>query len=171
MATHRVEFTGTLTPGGDDVAHFPQSVLGTNDTFPALYLHYGDIGDATAPTTALEAHGHFDVPENYASGAVFRIRWATTKTTGDVVWDVAYRAVGGDDTESLDQATAQETVSVTDTAGSAAWERLNTTVSATDGNFAAGDTVTVTVRRDGADASDTLAGVAILFQIFFEYSD
>ncbi len=111
------------------------------------------------------------MPENYVGSPVVRVRWTTTKTTGDVVWDFDYRAVGGDDAESLDQAGTQEAVTVTDSAPSAAHERLNVTVALTAGNFAAGDTVEFLLARDGADASDTLAGVAMLHEAFFEYSD
>lgn len=171
MATHRIAVQGTLRPDTDECAWFPYNVLATNDQWQYNVLCFGDIGDASQPSTGLIAYGTFSIPENYASGALFRIVWNTTKTTGNVVWDVDYRAVGGDDSESLDQTGTQEAVSVTDSAASAAHERLNVTVSVTDGNFTAGDTVQFLLRRDGADASDTLAGVAILHGLYFEYSD
>jgi hypothetical protein len=148
----------------------PYSLIATNDQWEHLVLGFGAISNDTAPTTRLEAFGSFDVPENYSSTPVFRIRWNTSLTTGDVVWDVDYRAVGGDDTESLDQATQDEQITVTDSAGSAAHERLNVTISAS-ANFAAGDTVTFLLARDGVAAGDTLAGMAMLHELFFEFSD
>lgn len=160
-----------LSPRSDDCAPFPRSLLGTNDFFDHLVLGFGDIGDATAPTAAIVAHGLFRVPDNYVGSPGFLIEWTTTKNTGNVVWDVDLRAVGGDDLESMDQATAQESLSVTDAAGSAAHEKMQATVSATAGNFAAGDLVEVILRRDGTDASDTLAGCAMLEELFFTYAD
>ena len=171
MATIPVPIHGALRPDTDDCAWFPYSVLATNDQWKHNVLGFGDIGNATAPTARLVAYFVFRVPENYVGTPLYRIDWNATLTTGDVVWNVDYRAVGGDDTESLDQAGVQEALTVTDTVGTAAHERLSATASATAGNFAAGDTVTGLLARDGIPAGDTLMGVAMLHGLFFEYSD
>jgi hypothetical protein len=71
----------------------------------------------------------------------------------------------------LDQAGTQESVNSNDTAPSAVNERMVFTQALTDGNFAAGDTVTFALARDGTDAGDTMAADAMLFELFFEYDD
>ena len=85
-------------------------------------------------------------------------------------WDFDYRAVGGDDAESLDQAGTQESVNANDTAPSAIHERMEITIPLTDANFAPGDEVEFELFRDGADAGDLMAGPAILLDALFEWT-
>lgn len=132
--------------------------------FDPMVLFFGDSG------TRIGVNGSFTVPQNYSSGAILLIVWTAVPTTGDVPWDFEYRAVGGNDIESLDQTGQQEQLTVTDTVGSATLERMEATISLTDGNFAAGDTVQFELMRDGAQAADTLADVAILWDAFFRYT-
>jgi hypothetical protein len=141
------------------------STLGTNDH----WAHPVYVFDNTA--TKDEAHGSFTVPKNYVGTANIIPVWSTTATSGDVEWDFEYRAVGGNDTESLDQATAQESVNSNDTAPSAAHERMEISISLTDGNFAADDTVQFRIGRDGTDAGDTIAAAVYLVGLLFEYAD
>lgn len=82
-----------------------------------------------------------------------------------------YRAVGGDDVESLDQTLNQESVNLNDTAPSAAHERMETAITLTAGNFAVDDEVEFTFFRDGTDAGDTIAAATIVFALLFEFSD
>jgi hypothetical protein len=88
-----------------------------------------------------------------------------------VEWDFDYRAVGGNDSESLDQAGTQESVNSNDTAPSAAHERMEISIALTDANFAVDDEVEFTLFRDGTDGGDTMAAAAIVFNVFFEYAD
>ena len=57
--------------------------------------------------------------------------------------------MGGNDVESLDQATHQESVTVADVAPSAAHELMKVTLSLTDTNLAADDLVEIILSRDG----------------------
>lgn len=118
----------------------------------------------------LGLNGGFTIPKDYVGSATLVIVWTSTITTGDVVWDFEYRAVGGDDSESLDQAGTQESVSVTDTAPSAANERMEATIALTSANFAVDDEVEFYFARDGTDAADTMAGAAMLFSLIFQYA-
>jgi hypothetical protein len=111
------------------------------------------------------------VPQNYVDTANIIVVWTSTATSGDVEWDFDYRCVGGNDTESMDQAGTQESVNQNDTAPSAAHERMEATLALTDGNLAAGDTCQFELFRDGTDAGDTMAAAAIVHQVIFEYAD
>lgn len=171
MAIHERTILQQVQPGSSgDVFPQPYSVLATNDVWKHIIFRFG-ADNTIEPTVREGLFGTFTVPQNYVSGAELVIIWTATLITGDVVWDFDYRAVGGDDLESLDQAGTQEAVTVTDTAPSAAHERMRVTVLLTDANFAAGDTVEFFLARDGAAAADTLAGSAILFDALFRYSD
>lgn len=121
--------------------------------------------------TKLGLSGGFSVPKNYVSGANIVVVWTSATTSGNVVWNFDYRSVGGNDTESLDQSTDQENVSVTDAAPSATYERLESSVALTDTNLAVDDEVEFILSRDGASASDTMSGTVLLFSLHFEYSD
>lgn len=173
MATHRIPIIGYAFKPEANVWAEPQDILGTNDFFDRLVVRFGGLNgdDATQPTAKAGFHCAFDIPKNFVDSANLIIIWASTKTTGNVVWDFDYRAIGGDDAESFDQTTAQQSVTVTDGAGSAIWERMVATVALTDANFAVDDHVSYVFSRDAADAADTLAGSALLFQLLFEYQD
>lgn len=172
MATHRIPIADiSVQPDATSEMWFePYSVLATNDVWRHTIGRFGS-SNAAAPTVRHGFYGSFNVPKNYVGSAVLVIVWTATLTTGDVVWDFEYRAVGGNDAESFDQAGTQESVTVTDTAASAANERLEVTISLTSGNLAVDDTVTFFFARDGADGADTLAGSALLFDLLLQYAD
>ena len=111
------------------------------------------------------------MPQNYVDTANLVIVWTATAIIGDVEFDFDYRAVGGNDVESFDQAGVQESVNANDTAPSAIHERMELTIALTDGNFAAGDTVEFYFPRDGTDVGDTMAAAALVFELFFEFND
>jgi len=167
MATHRIPILGwSAVPNGNGNVFFESyDVKATNDVWDRLVLVFND----TATRDGI--HGGFTVPKNSVGSAKLAVIWTTTATSGDVEYDCDYRAVGGDDTESLDQAGSQESVNLNDTAPSAANERMECLITLTAGNFAADDEVEFTVFRDGTDAGDTIAAAVIVFQILFEYAD
>jgi len=172
MSTFRIPILGWGTRPDDtgDCFFEPQDILATNDVWDRLIGRFG-ANNAAQPTVRAGIHGGFNVPKNYVGGATIVIVWTATLTSGNVVWDFEYRAVGGNDTESLDQSGTQESVTVTDAAASAAWERLEVTIALTAGNFAVDDTVSFFFARDGADGADTMAGSALLFDLLWQYDD
>lgn len=167
MATHEIPILGhaTLPDTSGDVFQEPYSVKATNDTWDYLVWIFNDTA------TRIGLVGNFQVPQNYVGTAVIKVYWTSTATSGDVEWDFDYRAVGGDDTESLDQAGTQESVNQNDTAPSAVNERMTASLTLTSGNFAVGDTVQFELFRDGTDAGDTLADAVILHALTFSYAD
>ena len=167
MATHRIPILGAGTiPDATGNAFFePYSIKATNDQWRHLVAVLNDSG------TKVGLYGSFWVPKNYVGTPKIIVVWATTATTGNVVWDFDYRAIGGDDTESLDQSGTQEAVTVTDAAASAAHERLTPEMALTAANLAADDLVEFFFARDGASASDTLAAAALVHALIFEYAD
>lgn len=167
MATHRIPILGwQATPDSSGNVFFESyDVKATNDVWDRLVAIFNDTA------TRIGLHGGFTVPKNYVGGAKVIIVWTATATSGDVEWDIDYRAVGGNDAESLDQAGTQESVNNNDTAPGAANRRLECELSLTAGNFAADDEVEFTLFRDGADGGDTMAAAAIVFNVLFEYAD
>ncbi len=167
MTTHRMPVMGwgTNPDATGDVFIEPYSIKATN----AVWRRNVGIFNDTA--TRIGLAGGFTVPTTYVDSANLIIVWTSTGTSGDVEWDFDYRAVGGNDTESLDQSGTQESVNANDTAPSAAHERMEISIALTDGNFAADDEVTFELFRDGTDGGDTMAAAAIMFAVLFEYAD
>lgn len=166
MATHRMSILGALSPDASGNAFFePYSIKATND----VWKHLVGIFNDTA--TRIGFYGQFTVPKNYVGSAKLAIVWTTTATSGDVEFDADYRAVGGDDAESLDQAGTQESVNLNDTAPSAAHERMECLITLTAANFAVDDLVEILVARDGTDGGDTIAAAVIVHDVLFEYAD
>lgn len=172
MATHRIPILGFgTTPDATGECYFePYPILATNDVWDRLIARFGS-SNAVAPTVRHGLHGGFVVPKNYVASPVIVFVWTATLITNAVVWDFEYRTVGGNDTTSLDQAGTEESVTVTDTAPTAAHSRLEATVALTAANFSVDDEVEFYLARDGVDAADTLAGSAILFSALFQYAD
>lgn len=167
MATVRIPILGSLCvpDAGGQVFLEPYTIKATNDNWAHLVWVFNDTSSRKG------LRGVFSVPKGYVNTANLIVTWTAIATTGDVEWDFDYRAVGGNDTESFDQATAQESVNANDTAPSAVNERMEISIALTDGNFAAGDTVQYEFFRDGSDVGDDMAAAALLFQLEFEYAD
>lgn len=168
MATYRLPILAwSCLPDSNGSTYFEPASLnfGTNDLYPHMLIAFAD----QAAKEGLS--GSFVVPQNYVGTANIVPVWSTTATSGDVVWDFEYTAVGGDAAESLDPAANQEAVTGTDTAGGTARRRQELSIALTAGNLAAGDTVLFSFFRDGVNAADTLAATAYLFELFFEYAD
>jgi putative transposon-encoded protein len=167
MATFRLPVLGfaSAPDTSGDVFLESYAVKATNDFWKKLVVVFDDTA------TKIGLHGSFSVPQNYVGTANLVIVWTSTATSGDVEWDFDYRAVGGNDSESLDQATAQESVNANDTAPSATDERMEISIALTDANFLAGDTVSFVLYRDGTDGGDTIAASVTLHDLFFEYAD
>lgn len=167
MATHQIPILGfsTKPDNSGNVFVEPFTVKATNDYWGQLVAVFNDV------SAIMRLYGSFTVPQNYVGSPRFVPIWSSSATSGNVKWYVFYRAIGGDDTESLDQATQQGTVTHADGAPSAAWERMTASMTATAGHFAAGDTVEFALARDGSDPGDTMAAAAVLFDLLFEYAD
>lgn len=169
MATHIVSCMGAGTvpdaTGSCFFNTFDQTA--TNDVFKHLVAQFID---PTSTGEQFGIYGTFEVPQNYVGTAVIIPRWTSSATTGNARFEFSYRAIGGDDTESLDQTTFQETVIVTDAAPSAAFERNTPSMALTSGNLAAGDTVEWYFTRK-ADGNDTIAAAVTLHDLGFSYAD
>ena len=165
MATHRLPILGFNTKPNDPVFPEPYTVKATND----VWKHYGFIFPDTGSRDGLS--GMFTVPRGYIDTAELVAVWTSIVTSGVLGWEFDYRAVGGDDSESFDQSTPQETILLTDNAPTAANNRLEVITSLTDGNFAIDDDVEFELFRNGSGSLDTLVGAAILKRLFFQYSD
>lgn len=167
MATHIVPILGvnTIPDTSGSVYMEPFSVKATNDVWGFLVFIFADTA------TRIGLRGLFRVPQNYIGTAAILVEWTSTATSGDVEWDVDYRAIGGNDAESMDQAGTQETVNSNDTAPTAANNRLSFSLSLTSANLVAGDLVEFELFRDGTDGGDTMAAAAILFGAYFSYAD
>jgi len=170
MATHQISILGPATIPDTTGRCFvePYTVKATNDLFAHLVIVFADPGGA-------EEHGIygvFTVPQNYSGSPVVIPVWTSTATSGNCRWEFSYRAVGGDDSESLDQATFQEEVQVTDAAPTATDRRLAPTgMALTAGNLAAGDTVEFYFKRLDDSGTDTMAAAATLHELLFQYAD
>ena len=167
MATIRRSILGFATVPDDsgDVFFEPYSVKATNDVWKRLVAIFNDTA------TRIGLRGAFNVPRDYVGAPKIIVVWTATATTGDIELDFDYRAVGGNDVESLDQAGTQESVNVNDTAPSAIHERMEASLALTAANLAADDTLLFELFRDGTDAGDTMAAAAIVHDVLFEYSD
>lgn len=166
MATKRIGMIDwRAIPNATGAFFEPYTVKATNDNWSHQPLILNDT------STRIGVSGVFDVPQDYVGSANLIVVWTTTATSGDVEFDLDYRAIGGNDTESLDQATAQESVNSNDTAPSAANERMEISIALTAGNFAAGDSVEFKFFRDGTDAGDTIAAAVQVHGLLFEYAD
>ena len=167
MSTHRIPILGwgTIPDASGNVFFEPYDVKATNDVWDRLVCIFNDTA------TRLGLKGGFTIPKNYVGTPKIVVVWTATAITGNVVWDFDYRAVGGNDTESLDQAGTQESVTVTDAAPTAVNNRLEASMALTAANLAIDDEVEFEVFRDGADAADTMAAAGIVFNILFEYVD
>ena len=165
MATHRIPILGAATnPHSGDVYFTPLSTIApTNDLYESLVLAFNDT------SVKDEVSGIFQVPVNYGGTAAnIVVLWTSTVTSGNVVWDFDYNAIGVG--ESADPSSHTDTDTVTDAAPGTTMLIQEAVIALTAGDFAAEDSVLFQFGRDGA-ASDTLAGIVIVLGLLFEYDD
>jgi len=145
----------------------PASVnFGANDLVPHMILAF------TSQSAREGIGGKFRVPQNYVGTPILVIEWASTPTTGDVVWDFEHTSISGDGTETADPAAHDRTTeTVTDTVGGTARFKMRTTITLVAGDYAANDEVLYEFYRDAADAADTLAASGWLFNLIFRFND
>lgn len=168
MATQQISMLANVNPDATGRCWMePYDVVATNDVWKGLVFRFKDPG-------ATEAHGLYgwlSVPQNYVGTAVVIPVWTSTATTGNCYWRITYRAISGDNTESMDQTSNQEQVRQVDVAPGAANRRLTPSITLTSANFAAGDTVEFLFERQSNSSDDTMAADAVLFDLLFQYAD
>lgn len=164
MATHRISIgTWPLLPDtSGNVWLEPAAVTQTNDRYPQMVARFKD----TATKDSLGFR--FQVPLNYVSNPKFVVCWTTTVTSGNAVWNVDYNSAG--QTASLDPSADEENLSVTTAAPGSSQTGVQSSMSATAGNFATGDICQGKLSRNGAGA-DTIAADLVVYEACFEYQD
>jgi hypothetical protein len=166
MSTHRLPILGHagLPDTSGDVFQEPFAIKLTNDQYAQLIWIFQDSNSVAS------LGGNFQVPQNYIDTANLVVVWTSTATSGTCTWDFDYRAIGGNDTETLDPSSDQQNATGTDTAPTTTGlKRMEFTIALTDGNFAIGDTVQFHLSRDSV--TDSMAADAVLVAAFFEYND
>ena len=171
MSVHRIPILGFSTvPDNTGRCFFqPYDVTATNDIFKQMVLILND----PAASQNHGVYGKFRIPVNYIGTPKVVVVWTATAITGTCLFAFDYRAVGGDDTESLDQASFQEQIDISDVAPGAVNRKLEVSGALTAGNFAADDEVEFYFYRDGTTGAptDTMAAAAIVHGLYFEYTD
>lgn len=147
---------------------FPQYLKTNGTNFPVSGLAFNDATDENAYWKFLS--------NNYGSGNLtLNLFWyADTASTNSVIWDAAIAAITPE-TDSQDVETkAFATInSVTDTHLGTTGQRVHKatiTISNLD-SLAADDVVWLRISRDANNASDNMAGDAILLLAELTYSD
>jgi hypothetical protein len=165
MAAHRITILGsaTLPDTTGNVWFEPATLTQSNDRFPQLVARFKDTA------TKISLGGNFRVPANYVGSPVLYVLWTTTATSGNAIWDFDYKAIAKSG-ESLDPSTDDQTLTVTTAAPGSSQLGVESSMSATAGNFAANDIVQFKLSRDGASA-DTIAADLIVYGLQFEYTD
>jgi hypothetical protein len=146
----------------------PYDSLATNDVWAFGVMQFGSAA-AAQPTVAHGFYGNFEVPQNYSGTASIIVVWSSTITSGDVEWDLTYRAVAIG--ESFDQTGSQQALNQNDTAPGSVNLYQEASLSPTSGNFTVGDRVEYFLSRDGTDAGDTIAGPVYMLDLIFQYDD
>lgn len=140
-----------------------QKIKGVNNVFnPRVYI----FNDGSVKLTI---EGSFYVPENYVSGSKFIPIWDTLATSGDVEWILEYTvaAVGA----TLDPASVLETLNQEGPANVSSLIRIDTNITATPGNFSAGDKVLFKFSRDLTDVGDTISSAVRLHDLRFGWTN
>lgn len=172
MATHRIPIINWATvPDENGRVYFePFVVKATNGVWNRMVLVFnqGSARDAV--------RGGFAVPKNYVGSAKIICVYTSSvlHATNGMRLEFDYRAVGGNDAESLDETDEQEavaTVGVNSSAPSAVNERMEDSITLTASNLAVDDEVEFEFFRDGLDPNDNHSGPLIVFNLLFEYAD
>lgn len=109
----------------------------------------------------------FIIPDDYASGGVIKIVYLEWNIgSGDVVWDCALSHAQKD--EAFNTNTSSDNTNVTPIAANQQYKELTTSVAFT--SPAKGEYVTVKVKRDADNGSDTYNADWLIVGVIFEYT-
>jgi len=139
--------------------------------FPALTVNNGFANvRRVAPALVNGAlgtwEGSIEVPADYSSGGIVTLTWAANATTGNLRNRVGSQVVAN--AVSTDGAYTQEAYVATTVPGTAKQRfQSSFTLSTT---LVAGSTLELQVTRDGGNAADTLAAVALLLGVDLSYT-
>lgn len=151
-ASHGWSFP-TANPG------VPACVTGSNTQFGVM-----DFADGA---NTLSAQWHMRLPADFTSTMAVAIKWFTTATAGDVVWQVASICVA--DAETSDPA-FNTASTVTDTAKGTTLQQNDAAIATlTITGCAAGELLYLRVFRDPTTGADTLAATARLVGVELTY--
>lgn len=131
-----------------------------------MYLAFDDTTDENCEFPC-------PLPQNYAGGGITaKVLWMSEdQTTGNCVWDLAWKSVT-DDEDDLDSKAFATAQSVTATTASATGEVDYASITFTDGaqidSAAAGEYCRLQLNRDANNGSDTLTNDAQLIGILIE---
>jgi hypothetical protein len=139
----------------------PAAIKRTNDFFQEGVWVFNN------PSADESLYGSIELPRGSAGNAAINIIWSSTATSGTVQWSFAYRVITADDTNSLDQSSAVQTATNSDTAPTAANRRMVTAMTVTDANFGTAGTLQWKLTR--VDASDTLAAAVMVTALNLSY--
>ncbi len=169
MATHQFSIlNGSVIPDNTGRCWFePYYITATNDVWKHLVFRF--LNPSSSQVHGF--YGQFSLPLNYVGSPSIIPIWSTTATSGNGRFRFTYRAVGGDNAESLDQTSNQEQVSVTDAAGGAANRRMTPIINLTDVNFTAGDSVEYLFERLDDGGTDTINADIVLHDLLFQFAD
>ena len=169
MATQEISvFQNINLDGSGDATFEPYSVKESNVSgtyMDGMVVVFNDTANRD------KIIGRSFIPQDYVGTAEIVPVWSSETTSNNAAWDFGYRGIGGDDTETFDQATPVEEVGIIDAAPSAKFERNTPTISLTSANLAAGDEFCWALHRNGTTGSDTLADAVLLFDVRLKYSD
>lgn len=143
-------------------------LIGT-EANPKKFLHIASFDAATDE----HLHFSFQVPQDYASGGLIRLKWMTNSASANsVVWGARIGAVTAADADTPVEHAAAAASTAT-TAGNATEARrlIETTITLANlDSLAVGDMAFLIVYRDADNASDTLAADAELISVAFEFT-
>ncbi len=169
--------TGTiiLTPGSavlpdGSASNLAPGVSRRQGTQTGKKIHYLTLDFDGAGALEL-AMWTFGMPQDYASGGSLRISWKLAATANAVKWQAQVGAVTAADADTIDEHAFAAAATVTTNVNTTESGRENESIiTLTMDSAAAGDTITIVVFRDSADAADTATQDALLVWATFEYT-
>ncbi len=161
-----------LPDSSGNVYFEPFTIVASSSAFSNPFFKHGNFSFLDS-TTKDCLYGLTTVPKDLATSTTptFTPVWTASSTSGNIVWEIAYRDVGGDDATVLNSTTAQVTASTTDAAPSAIFNRLTPSINASTTVLTRGDTLEYRFCRDGSDSSDTMSATATLQSLLFNYDN
>lgn len=156
---------GTKPDNSGNVYQEPHAInFGSNDRYHQLLWVFKDTA------TKISLGTRFRVPKNYVGTPALILEWGTTVTTGNVLWDIDYKAIA--DGESADPSADDENATSGNIAVPATARLIKvTSIALTAGNFAQLDQVQMHISRDGVNESSGAAASIYLFDAYFKYAD
>lgn len=152
---------------GSEVWKEPFSILATGSQHNQLALRFG----SQSFTTDVGANAYIISPTQTSGSPELFFTWTTRVPSGNVMWAVAYRIIGGYDTTALNTSSSYTVISASFAAPTTGFNRMTASFALTGITPSSEDSVQIRLFRIGSNKTNDSALDAVVTDVLYRINE